>query len=164
MNARRLFLLAPIALFLAIGCRQQTGLNIPCQLVKRDPADGGILTIKEKEIKVGAGKDFISFGSAECEDFVCVRDSNFTRADAGDQVPDPEAPALGYCSRSCLPNTECPSQEAGDDESAARRLSCRPLLLDAETISQICTVTPGVPFCGASTPYFCARGSNDAGI
>ena len=159
--------LLALALFSLAGCRQATGLNIPSDLVKLDPADGGILFIKEKEIKIGANKDFISFGSTDCEDFVCVRDSSYTKGntDGGGASIDPEARAQGYCSRSCLPASDCPSQSADDDNKADTKLSCRPLLLDAETISAICTITPDAIFCGVKTPFFCARGSSgDAGI
>ena len=160
-----------IALVLALvaftGCRQASNLNTPCNLVKRDPADGGVLIITENEITLGANKDFISFGSVECEDFVCVRDSNFPRD------PDPKAPAQGYCSKSCLQGSSCPSFNPADDEQvqalsdggfANRKLSCRPLLLDAEAIGGICAQSPEVAFCTVKSPYFCARGGNaDAG-
>lgn len=148
--------LIAVALFALAGCRPDSPLNVPCTLVKG--SDGGIVPILEADIKEGANKDFISFGSTECEDFVCVRDANFKRD------PDLTHAAMGYCSRSCLPNSECPAHDGADDTNAARKLTCRALLLDADTIAAICVAQPTAPFCGVRSPYFCARSAADAGI
>lgn len=141
------------------GCAEVTDLGIPCTLVKRGPADGGTFTavkILEKEIK--GSKDFISFGSAECEDSYCVRDINHPRGDDN-------AEAMGYCSRVCLPSTPnaCPSADSADDSIPERRLSCRALLLDQATLTAICQSTPAdcqKYFNGVQAPYFCARGGS----
>src|SRR6516164_8321564 len=88
------FGLAFLALLIVTGC-DQTDLNQPCTLVRRNPADGGSLPIlKSDPVIKNSVKDFISFGSPECEDQTCVRDSAFTEVDDG-------GVAQGYCSRSC---------------------------------------------------------------
>lgn len=150
------------------GCKAGSDLGKQCQMVKRDPnVDGGRLFILNKEIKVGANKDFISFGAVDCEDLVCVRDSDFA-ATAG---ADPEGIAFGYCSRQCAPATVCAAEKPSDDNDAKLRLSCRALLLDAETLAALCNGSPeDRAKCEAylgnvESPYFCARGSAaDAGI
>ena len=162
MSARAAML---VAIFVVAGCKVPTDLGNECQMVKRDPnVDGGRLFIKEGEIKDGANKDFISFGSAECEDRACVRDINFPRG------LDESLPAKGYCSRVCLPSTPnaCPPAKAEDEKDPLRNLSCRALLLDQATLSAICMDSPADCqryFGGAQTPYFCARGGSvDAGM
>lgn len=138
------------------GCRPATDLNTPCRLVKRNPDGGTPLPILEKDVlaKTSTNKDFISFGTVECEDLVCVRDTNF-KSDAG-----PDDPAFGYCSRSCAQGSSCPSQDSSLDDSADR-LRCRALLLDAETLKALADqgLNPG----NVRDPYFCARGGADAG-
>lgn len=137
----------------AVGCRPATDLNTPCRLVKRNPDGGSPLPILEKEIAdaLGANKDFLSFGTVECEDFICVRDNGF-QSDAG-----PDDPAFGYCSRACSAGSTCPSQDSSLDESPSR-LSCRALLLDAETLKQLADkgLNPG----NVREPFFCARGGD----
>lgn len=141
----------------ASGCRPATDLNTPCTLVKSNP-DGGVpLPILEKDVraKQSANKDFVSLGTVECEDFVCVRDTGFTSTAADD------APAAGYCSRQCSPGTACPSSDA-DDDTGPNALGCRALLLDAETLKALADqgMNPG----NVRDPYFCARaGAADAG-
>src|SRR5687768_18575464 len=89
-----------IMVLASAGCRVPSDLGSGCRMVKRDPnVDGGRLYIQNKEIKVGANKDFISFGSVDCENLVCVRDSLFPVPDGGF---DPEAVAEGYCSNRCI--------------------------------------------------------------
>ena len=160
-----LFLL--VVTTMLVGCREITDLGVECTLVKRAPGsgDGGTFAstpIFEKDIK--GSKDFISFGSAECEDRACVRDINFPRG------LDESKPAKGYCSRVCLPSTPnaCPPAVAKDQDDPTRSLSCRALLLDQATLSAICMDSPvdcQRYFGGAQTPYFCARGGSvDAGM
>jgi hypothetical protein len=154
MSIRVLALIA--AALVVAGCKPATDLNTPCRLVKRNPDGGSPLPIAEKDViaKVGADKDFISFGTVECEDLVCVRDTGF-KSDAG-----PDDPAFGYCSRSCVQGNTCPSYDSSLDDSADR-LRCRALLLDAETLTQLANqgLNPG----NVRDPYFCARGGADAG-
>ena len=168
MLARLLFVC--FAVVTLVGCKPPSELGNPCKMVKRDPnVDGGRLFIKNSEIKVGANKDFISFGSVDCEDLVCVRDSEFPVPDGGF---DPNADALGYCSKRCLPGDACPSGVPAEDTDAKKRLICRPLLLDAETLALLCNGSPEdkakckAYFGNTSKPDFCARGGviPDAGI
>jgi len=154
MSIRLLALTA--AALVAAGCKPATDLNTPCRLVKRNPDGGAPLTISESVVRanLSADKDFISFGTVECEDFVCVRDTNF-QSDAG-----PDEPAYGYCSRSCAAGNACPSFDSSLDDGPDR-LRCRALLLDAETLKQLADqgLNPG----NVRDPYFCARGGADAG-
>ncbi|GMU58380.1 MAG: adventurous gliding motility lipoprotein CglD [Myxococcales bacterium] len=138
---------------LVTGCKPATDLNTPCRLVKRNPDGGAPLPIPEKDVaaRVDANKDFLSFGTVECEDLVCVRDTGF-KSDAG-----PDDPAFGYCSRSCAEGSSCPSQDSSLDDGP-NRLRCRALLLDAETLAELTRqgLNPG----NVRDPYFCARGGD----
>lgn len=153
---RLLMVAAALGVF-ALGCKPKTDLNQPCKLVKRNPDGGRPLEILEGDVRniKGADKDFISVGSVECEDLICVRDSLFG-SDAGAAEP-----AVGYCSRQCVQGSECPSfDEAFDKGSTALR--CRALLLSAETLAALSAGDGG--FTGVRDPYFCARGgAADAG-
>lgn len=151
-----------VAMFALAGCKVPTDLGNECAMVKRDPnVDGGRLFIKEGEIKVGANKDFISFGSTDCENLTCVRDADFVR-DGG--AVDPNAVARGYCSNRCQQGSTCESANPDDDNNAQRRLNCRALLLDAETLRALCNGSDAdrakckANFGNIDSPYFCARG------
>ncbi len=151
-SVRRLGVIA----LLAMGACEQTDLNIPCKLVRGLP-DGGRADLLKSDpiVKNSANKDFISFGSTECEDKVCVRDSAFQEADDG-------GVAEGYCSRACVANSSigCASYSGQLDNDAKTKLSCRPLILDENTLAAIKAKDPvsyqrifGV----TTSPYFCAR-------
>lgn len=106
-------------------------------------------------IKNSANKDFISFGSTQCEDKVCVRDSAYTEVDDGGF-------AEGYCSRACVQDSTvgCQSYSGALDQEAKTRLSCRPLILDAATLQAIKAKDPAAYqriFGMTTSPYFCAR-------
>jgi hypothetical protein len=141
---------------LVMGCRPATDLNTPCRLVAGNPDGGAPRQLLEKEVraKQTANKDFISLGTVECEDFICVRDTSF-QSDAGD-----DDPAFGYCSRACAQGSSCPSQDSSLDDGP-NRLRCRALLLDAETLKELSDkgLNPG----NVRDPYFCARGQPDGG-
>ncbi len=160
-------LIFSFAIIATAACRPASDLGNQCKMVKRDPTvDGGRLFILNKEIRIGASKDFISFGSVECEDLVCVRDAQFPVPEGG--FP-PEGIANGYCSRGCQIGTACLSASAADDNDAKRRLTCRPLLLDAETLRLICNGSEAdrakcKAYLGnAESPDFCARGGMSDG-
>ncbi len=140
-------------------------------MVKRDPnVDGGRLFITNGELQGGPRKDFVSFGSTDCEDLICVRDSDFAAPDGG--ALNPKEVATGYCSRNCLVGAACPSSTAELDGNPRTRLTCRPLLLDTETLRAICNGSEGdrascKTYLGNLTlPDFCARGGTgaDAGV
>lgn len=137
-----------------------------CVLVKRAPADAGVNSVPVKESEVTQGKDFISFGSTECDDYVCVRDKDMPMG------TNPEADAVGYCSKPCAPANQLGCAVAKENQTALfTGATCRPLLLDEETIGTICNVDPATCqqyFGNNRSPYFCARdtstgGSSDGG-
>lgn len=157
-------LLATIAVGVVVGgCTAATDNNRPCTLVKKGP-NGTAVAITEGELtaKAGFSKDFITFGTVECEDLVCARDSNFKPTNT-----DPTLPAQGYCSRPCAQNSKCPSFDPKMDTVPSTALNCRPLLLDETTLKEVCK-DPGAcqSVNNVQSPYFCARGSvaADGGI
>ena len=57
-----------------MACKADTDLGKPgCHLLKALP-DGGATNVIVAELS--AGKDFLSFGSVECEDLICVLDQD----------------------------------------------------------------------------------------
>src|SRR5689334_16024221 len=98
-----------LVLFAIAGCKASNQLGEECAMVKRD-VDGGRLYVRNGEIKAGARKDFISFGSTDCDDLICVRDWDYAPADGG--ALDPNAIARGYCSKSCILGDPCPTASA----------------------------------------------------
>jgi hypothetical protein len=146
MNRRWLIL----ATLLGLGCKPATDLNNTCDLVKRNPDGGTPLSLLEGEVRnaQGANKDFIAIGSLDCEDLICVRDSFFT-SDASI-----DSPAKGYCSRQCVPGSECPSFDPNLDKGQ-KALRCRALLLSPETLAALTAGDGG--FAGVRDPNFCAR-------
>ncbi len=148
-----------VAIIAVTSCKPATDLNRPCRLVKRNPDGGEALPILEGEVLANKGhdKDFISIGTVDCDDLICVRDSHLV-TDAG-----PFDPAYGYCSRECLEGSVCPSYDSSLDTSA-NKLNCRALLLDKETLAVIAGGDGGAPG-NVRDPFFCARGQTpDAGI
>ncbi|MFO0597300.1 MAG: adventurous gliding motility lipoprotein CglC [Myxococcaceae bacterium] len=139
----------------SFGCKPATDLNSRCTLVKRNPDGGTPIAILEREVRnaQGANKDFIAVGSLDCEDLICVRDSNFA-SDGG-----LDGPAEGYCSRQCVQGSSCPSYDENLDKGQ-KALKCRALLLSAETLAAL---TGDGGFTGVRDPYFCARGSTPDG-
>src|SRR5260370_14111648 len=134
------------------ACKATTDFGTDCTLVKKNPDGGSIaVAIREGELPDG-GKDFISFGAAVCENFVCVRDSAYPKN------PNPAAEAMGYCSGSCVAGTTSAAANSAADRDPARKLTCLPLLLREATIAAICTADPikcQAYFRGKRPPYFC---------
>ncbi|MBX7099546.1 MAG: adventurous gliding motility lipoprotein CglC [Myxococcaceae bacterium] len=151
-------------LLVTTGCPAKTDLGRECTLVKKLP-DGGVTPILEGDIKEGANKDFISLGSVECEDFVCVRDADFPRPGLDGGMFDPNAVAHGYCSRPCIKGNNCPAENSADNDDPKKRLTCRSLLLDSDTLQAICAKTPEkcTAFGNTTSPDFCARGTSPDG-
>ena len=148
---------ATIVLVVLAAC-ETVDLNTPCTLVRGLP-DGGRAALLESDpiVKNSANKDFISFGSVECEDKVCVRDSAFS-PDGGS-----DGPARGYCSRACVANSSvgCPSATGQLDSDPKTKLSCRALILDEATLAAIKAARPADYqriFGMTTSPFFCARG------
>ncbi|CAM4477991.1 adventurous gliding motility lipoprotein CglC [Corallococcus exiguus] len=143
------------------GCDVTTELGKPCQLVRRatdqerEEQGRKFVEIQEKDIAVD--QDFISFGSLDCEDLVCVRDDQSPRSD------NPEAFALGYCSKECVQGTTtgCEITRTVDDVEPGlkERMTCRPLLLDQDTLDAIKISDESFyrrTFGENNSPYFCA--------
>src|SRR5688500_10444270 len=100
-----------LIVLVVIGCRAASQLGEECAMVKRDPnVDGGRLYVTNAELKPGAMRDVISFGSTDCDDLICVRDSEYASPDGG--APNQDETAKGYCSRNCVIGTACPSSSA----------------------------------------------------
>jgi hypothetical protein len=136
-----------------------TDLNVPCVLVKGSPDGGPAVNILKDDpvIRNSANKDFISFGSTECEDQVCVRDAAYNQDGMFT-----DGFAHGYCSRACVAGSSvgCPSQDGSLDSKPETKLSCRPLLLDEATLNAIKMADPAryqQTFGMTTSPYFCAR-------
>jgi hypothetical protein len=163
----RLAFFVSVVTVAVVACTQ-TDLNTPCVLVRGNPDGGRPIAILKTDdvIKNSAQEDFISFGSAECDDQVCVRDSAFTE-DAGDSSPE----AHGYCSTYCTEgsNSSCQSATGALDSNPTTKLSCRALLLDSATLAAIKMADPeryAEEFGMTTSPFFCARSSTfgDAGM
>lgn len=158
-------LLAIACAGLFTGCEVKTDLGVPCLLVRKDPADtnpnDGYNYLPILESEVTEGKDFISFGSVECEDYVCVRDKDFPKG------TNPNVAAQGYCSRRCAPTSPQPCPGAQANIAPGRTMSCRALILDEQTLGTICRDDPETctrVFGDTRSPYLCAMNALDAGM
>lgn len=136
-------------------------------MVKRDPnVDGGRLYVTNGDLQARAMNDFISFGSTDCEDLICVRDAEYSPPDGG--ALNPNETAKGYCSKSCILGDSCPSSSAELDSNPRTRMTCRPLLLDVETLRALCKGNEvdrarcRTYFGDTNSSDFCARGSSGA--
>ena len=171
-RVRALALLVPVVLVSLVACKTSTDLGKPdCHLLKKGPDAGPVnVTIAE----LSAGKDFLSFGSVECEDLVCVLDSQAVSTVLAAATANPAVlnePALGYCSHACPQGStsSCTPQFDDQQEDPALAMSCRQLVLDADTIASICNdPVTGQENClryfdNNRSPFFCARGG-DGGI
>lgn len=159
----RLALLVGAAL-LCGGCEVPSDIGKPCVLVKKSQSG----TTKYDPVTlsdIGAGdKDFISFGSLDCEDLICVRDANspVQTSGEGDGLR-----VLGYCSKACVSNdTNTPQLQdpcaVNHPEASAEvkaSMSCRALLLDQAALDYMRAKDPvgyRQTFGDNSSPYFCA--------
>ena len=156
----RLALLATTAL-LFIGCKVDSDIGVPCVLVKKNP-DGGTTPANVEERDLSPGQDFISFGSVECDRFICVRDRAYVgTGDAGTGDAGTRA-VYGYCSRPCVETqaTACEvTNPAVTDPSLKGRMGCRPLLLDQEVLDQLKEREPALyeqTFGENASSHFCA--------
>jgi hypothetical protein len=152
----RLAVFLSVAL-LASGCEVTTQLGKPCVLVKKPSAEEQAQGIRSKpvlESEIAAQQDFISFGSTDCEDLICVRDAEFPRD------PDQNAAAQGYCSSECVEGaSDC--EVTGSDVATGikERMTCRSLLLDQVSLERLKKDDPVAyrnTFGETNSPYFCA--------
>lgn len=165
----RLALLVGAAL-LCGGCEVASDIGKPCVLVRKataqeqqaEPDREPFRVIMENQLQ--AGQDFISFGSVECEDLVCVRDAAFDPKLAADADLAKEA-AKGYCSKACVPpdnaqlQNPCAVNHPGADAQVKETMSCRPLLLDQKALDDLRAndpVTYRATFGDNASPNFCA--------
>jgi hypothetical protein len=156
MSIRWVLLAGALSGVLFTGCSSTSDLGTTCTLVKKNPneANDGIKSIPIMESEIVAGRDYISFGSTECEEFVCVRDASTPKSDA-------TGPATGVCTRSCIV-TDSSSCKTGKSEvdKGSNPYTCRALLLDPDTLAAIKASDPATyaqTFGDNLSPYFCAH-------
>jgi hypothetical protein len=164
-RAHALVLSVSAVLVSLVACKTSTDLGKPdCHLLKKGPDAGPVnVTIAE----LSAGKDFLSFGSVECEDLVCVLDAKGVSVALAAATSNPSVlndPALGYCSHACAQgsSSSCTPQFDDQQQDPALAMSCRQLVLDADTIAEICKdpVKCQQYFDNNRSPFFCARGGD----
>ncbi|MBI3185256.1 MAG: adventurous gliding motility lipoprotein CglD [Myxococcales bacterium] len=123
------------------ACVPTSDEGTPCSLIRKDES-GRAVPLLERELP--AGKDVLSFGSAECAEWVCVREER-PPTGSGDSV------AVGHCSRPCSVASGCNSVDP------AVPLSCRELVLDSRTLAVICaSSSEDCLRLGGSGSRFCA--------
>jgi hypothetical protein len=165
MSARLALLMG--AVLLCGGCEVSSDVGKPCVLVRKatqtekqqQPELGETRSIMESQLK--AGQDFISFGSVECEDLVCVRDANYDPNLAA-EADLTKVAAKGYCSKACVVDplqNSCPVTTSDAEPGVASRMSCRALLLDQQALDDLRRDDPATyraTFGDNNSPYFCA--------
>jgi hypothetical protein len=142
------------AVLLCGGCKVTTDIGKPCLLVKKG-ASGVAAPVTRDDLK--EGQDFISFGSLDCEDLVCVKDADMPVESAEN------GQIKGYCSKACVADpliNVCEVTDADVHESVKTRgMSCRPLLLDQLALDELRRTDPATyraTFGDNNSPYFCA--------
>ncbi|WP_240360484.1 adventurous gliding motility lipoprotein CglC [Pyxidicoccus caerfyrddinensis] len=160
----RTALLMSAALLLG-GCEVSSEIGKECTLVRKASAEEEttfgrkFMPILEKE--VAPKQDFISFGSIECEDLICVRDAAFPRATNEDGTVNQNAEAKGYCSKECVEGSNaCEVKDtSGVLEGLPERMGCRALLLDQDTLEALRSSDEAFyrrTFGENNSPFFCA--------
>lgn len=147
------------------GCAVSSEIGKECTLVRKATAEEEQLHGRKfmaiLESEVAPRQDFISFGSIECEDLVCVRDEDFPRAvdENGEVIPTAEA--KGYCSKACVEGSNAceVTDTSGVQPDLPGRMTCRALLLDQETLEALRASDEDFyrrTFGENNSPYFCA--------
>ena len=160
----RTALLMSAALLLG-GCEVSSEIGKECTLVRKaspeEEQEFGrkFMAILEKE--VAPKQDFISFGSIECEDLICVRDAAFPRATNEDGTVNQNAEAKGYCSKECVEGSNaCEVKDTSDVlEGLPERMACRALLLDQDTLEALRAADEAFyrrTFGENNSPFFCS--------
>lgn len=169
----RLALLVGAAL-LCGGCEVPSDIGKPCVLVKKSSSDQQKYDWVTKD-DIGKGdKDFISFGSLDCEDLICVRDANspIVTQEVGD-ADAKQTVVMGYCSKACQPSESNAPQlqdpcAVNDPDASAEvkaSMSCRALLLDQAALDYMRAKDPvgyRQTFGDNASPYFCAAKTDPA--
>ncbi len=164
LRARLVLVVAAVALSM-MACNADTDLGKPdCHLLKALP-DGGPTNVIVAELS--AGKDFLSFGSVECEDLICVLDQDGVASVLAQATANPAVladPATGYCSHACAQGSAggCTPQYQDYQNDPRQVMSCRALVLDNDTIAEICKdpVKCQQYFNNSRSAFFCARGGD----
>lgn len=144
-----------------LGCRPVTDLGKTCTLIRKaDNPDQDFAPILNSEI--ATNQEYIAFGVAECENWVCVRDSDFPG-----EGNLPGDPAQGYCSAPCIPqdgplgdSTCVPENAADEDPASPNFLTCRSVSIDPELLALYRERDPEGfrrNFGESTTPFYCAR-------
>ncbi|HZI08822.1 MAG TPA: adventurous gliding motility lipoprotein CglC [Myxococcus sp.] len=163
MSVRTALLMS--ATLLLGGCAVSSEIGKPCTLVRKATADEeqqfGRKFMPILEHEVAPRQDFISFGSIECEDLVCVRDEDFPRALNDDGSVNGNAEARGYCSKACVEDSSAceVTDTSGVQEDLPGRMACRALLLDQDTLEALRASDEDFyrrTFGENNSPYFCA--------
>lgn len=168
----RLALLVGAAL-LSGGCEVASDIGKSCVLVRKateaeikaEPDREPFREILEGELR--AGQDFISFGTVECEDLVCVRDAAFKPTFDPELNEDQQklVAAKGYCSVACVPPDQtdlvnpCAVNHPDAEEQVKESMSCRPLLLDQQALDDLRASNEALyeaTFGDTASPNFCA--------
>jgi hypothetical protein len=151
---------AAVLALVMIGCFNPV-IGQECVLVTKD-VNGNPVQITESQI-AGEQKDIVSVGAPECEDLVCVRSANHWPTGV-----DPNAYAVGECSRPCSPNDQSRCLTGTDVDTSADAFTCRALVLDAEVLAAYrASHTPEEYeriFGNTESPYFCARQLPESGF
>jgi len=163
LRARSFPLVASAVALGMIACKADTDLGkAGCHLLKSLP-DGGVANVIVAELS--AGKDFLSFGSVECEDLICVLDQDAVGALLAQATANPAVladSATGYCSHACAQGSTggCTPQYQDLQNDPSLIMSCRALVLDNDTIAAICKdpVKCAEYFNNSRSAFFCARG------
>lgn len=125
-----LFCLLPVlALF---ACQGERDLGQTCKMTRSSATEGEPPEQIPVDRVANPDLDYVSLGSAECEDLVCVRT-------AGSQNPEPEGDkARGYCTAPCIENTDCQP----DFEGRQGALQCARMLLDQKYLDELKATSP----------------------
>ncbi|QQR46817.1 adventurous gliding motility lipoprotein CglC [Myxococcus xanthus] len=148
------------------GCEVASEIGKPCALVRKatpeeSAANNNSATMPILEREIAAQQDFISFGSVNCEDLICVRDQDYPRELNADGTVNGDAPAMGYCSKPCVEGgSSCEVTDTDDvNPDLPRRMSCRPMLLDQDTLDALRSADEAFyrrTFGENNSPFFCA--------
>jgi hypothetical protein len=157
MGARE-WLIACVLVLSAAGCEgcATSDLGVVCTLQKANPDGGQPLPMTGADITAD-GQDIISLGAQGCDDFICVRD-------LGQPKPEPTDTLVGYCTHVCSGSGEGPCP--GINQEAGRPYNCRSLLLDEQTLRELCNANGALCdqyFGPQRSSNFCARGARTDG-
>ncbi|MFY1831177.1 adventurous gliding motility lipoprotein CglC [Myxococcus fulvus] len=166
MSVRAAFLATTV--FVLAGCKVSSEIGKPCTLVRKaatpqEEAEYPTGAVPVLESEVADRQDFISFGSVECEDLICVRDQEYPRARTEEGEVNLTAPARGYCSKPCIDGASTSACEVKDttdvEPNLPKRMTCRSLLLDQETLEALRSADENFyrnTFGENNSPFFCA--------